>query len=66
MSKIEDIERAIEHLAPSELEAFRRWFRTFDADAWDRQIEEDARMGRLDALANTALKAFESGRRSEL
>ncbi len=66
MNKIEDIERAIEHLTPSELEAFRRWFHTFDADAWDRQIEEDARMGRLDALADAALKAFESWHRSEL
>ena len=41
MSKIENIEREVQKLTPAELEAFRRWFYEFDAQAWDRQIEED-------------------------
>ncbi len=33
-----------------------------DADAWDRQIAEDAKAGRLDALAEEALKDLRAGR----
>lgn len=66
MEKIEQIEREIQKLTSSELEAFRKWFLEFDAEAWDRQIEEDARAGKLDHLAARALKAFDSGSCSEL
>lgn len=65
MRKIENIERQLQGLSPSELAAFRKWFREFDAEAWDRQIEEDIQAGKLDSLVNTALKAFESGKCSE-
>lgn len=66
MSKIEQIEREIQDLTPEELAAFRKWFLEFDAVVWDRQIEEDARAGRLDTLADKAIKDFKSGRCSEL
>lgn len=66
MSKIETIEQEIKALSPAELAAFRNWFSQFDAEAWDRQIEEDAKNGKLDALANAALKSFQSGGCSEL
>jgi len=46
-------------LSTAELAAFRNWFREFDAEAWDRQIEEDAKSGKLVALANAALKAHQ-------
>jgi hypothetical protein len=55
MSKVEDIEQEVEALTPTELAAFRRWFLEFDAQVWDRQIEEDVRNGRLDKLAKEAL-----------
>jgi hypothetical protein len=66
MSKVEQIEREIQELTPSELGAFRRWFLEFDAQAWDRQIEEDARSGKLDRMAAQALKSLESRSCSEL
>jgi hypothetical protein len=66
MSKIENLEREIQGLSPAELAAFRRWFREFDARAWDQQIEEDVQAGRLDGLANAALRDFESGRCDEI
>ena len=65
MSKIENIEREIQKLTPSELANFRKWFLEFDAENWDRQIEEDVRAGKLDPLAGTAIKAFKSGRCTE-
>ncbi len=66
MSKVENIEREVQKLTPSELEAFRRWFREFDAQAWDRQIEEDVRKGKLDKLAEEALVAHRAGKSTEL
>lgn len=66
MSKIEQIEREIQELTPEELAAFRKWFHEFDASVWDRQIEEDVQAGRLDTLAEKAMKDFKSGSCSEL
>lgn len=66
MSKVENIEREIQKLSPSELEAFRRWFREYDSDEWDRQIEEDVRAGKLDKLAEKALAAHRAGKSKEL
>ena len=66
MSKVENIEREIQKLTPSELEAFRRWFREYDSDEWDRQIEEDIRAGKLDELAEEALVAHRAGKSKEL
>ena len=66
MDKIEKIGREIKGLSPSELETFRQWFRDFDAEAWDRQIEEDLKAGKLDAIADQALKDFASGKAREM
>ena len=66
MSKVENIEQEIENLTPSELSAFRRWFLEFDAQIWDRQIEEDVRKGKLDKLADEALAAHRVGKSKEL
>ncbi|MHB8067263.1 MAG: hypothetical protein ACYDIC_05085 [Desulfobaccales bacterium] len=66
MDKIEKIGREIKGLSPSELASFRKWFRDFDAEAWDRQIEEDLQAGKLDALADQALKEFASGKAREM
>ena len=61
MSKIEAIEQQIEKLSPDELAAFRWWYATFDAEAWDRQFEADVKAGKLDALAEKAFRAHISG-----
>jgi hypothetical protein len=66
MSKIEEIEKEVQGLKPNELEAFRKWFWDFDAEVWDRQFEEDALTGKLDSLAEAALKSFKSGHCSEI
>lgn len=62
MSTIQEIEDAVRRLAPEDLAAFRAWFIQIDADAWDRQIEEDIAAGRLDALADEALNDLREGR----
>lgn len=66
MSKVENIEQEVQDLTPSELAAFRRWFLEFDARAWDQQIEDDIRNGKLDKLAEEALTAHRTGKSKEL
>ena len=66
MTRIEKLEREIKKLSPEELTSLREWFRKYDAEAWDRQIEEDVRAGRLDALAEESLAAYKAGRTKEI
>lgn len=61
MGKVESIESQIRQLSPEELSNLRQWFAAFDAETWDRQLESDVRAGKLDALAEAALKAHASG-----
>jgi len=62
MSKVDDLERQVQQLSADELAAFRRWFAEFDAEAQDRQIELDAKSGRLDSLAERAREAHATGK----
>ena len=66
MSNVEDIEKAVENLAPGELAKFRAWFDEFDAARFDERIERDTRDGKLDKLAEQALAAHRDGRAREL
>ena len=59
---IKEIESAVARLTPSDLAAFAEWFEEFQARAWDKQIEQDAEAGRLDALIKAAEQDFERGR----
>ena len=66
MTKVQALERGVESLSRDELVAFRRWFEAYDAEAWDRQFEQDVRAGKLDALAEEALKEYEAGECTDL
>ena len=57
MSRVEVLENQVKALSEQELIEFRRWFAEFDAQAWDRQFEADVKAGKLDALAEKALRA---------
>ena len=63
---IQEIEQAITELSPKELARFREWFEGFDAQAWDEQFEHDARSGKLDKLADKAIKDYRAGKAKEL
>ncbi|MEI6415842.1 MAG: hypothetical protein WCP34_16510 [Pseudomonadota bacterium] len=65
MMPIDLIEQAVAQLPTSDLARFRRWFAEFDADAWDAQIEADARAGKFDALAAEALAEYHAGQARE-
>lgn len=66
MSRVEEIERAIQNLPPDELAELRQWFAEFDNALWDAQIEDDAKAGRLDLLAQQARAAYKQGKIREL
>jgi hypothetical protein len=66
MTTVEDIERAILRLAPAELDRFRVWFETFDAQCFEETIERDARAGKLERMADKALAEHRAGRTREL
>jgi hypothetical protein len=66
MSSVHEIEAAVSKLSRRELFAFREWFSTFDAAAWDKQFEEDVAAGHLDALADEAIHDLREGRCRDL
>ena len=62
MTKLEKIEQDIASLTPGEVAKLARWFAEFQADVWDKQIEDDAKSGRLDKLADEALASHHAGK----
>ena len=66
MGKIENLEKQIEELSDEELARLRQWFAEYDAEKWDRQIEADAKAGKLDRLAEKALRDHAEGRTKPL
>jgi hypothetical protein len=66
VSTVEEIEKAVQSLAPDQLAAFRAWFAEFDADIWDREIERDVAAARLDSLITEAHDEHRQGRTTEL
>jgi hypothetical protein len=63
---LHELEQAITKLPPAELSEFREWFLRFDGERWDEQIEKDATSGKLEALAQDALREFRSGQTDPL
>lgn len=66
MSRVEQVERQIAELDPSELKSLRQWFERYDAEVWDQQIEADAKSGRLSRLAGRAIRDHQAGSSTEL
>jgi hypothetical protein len=63
---LHEIESAIAGLPPDELSKFHVWFAEFDADAWDRQFQENVTAGRLDVMADDALEDLRNGKTTDL
>lgn len=62
MTKIEEIEKAVELLSPAEMARFRAWFAAFQGRQLDERIEADVKAGRLDWLADEALAEHAQGK----
>ncbi len=66
MTSILYLEEQVKQLTPIERQEFREWFLEWDADDWDRQIEQDAQAGKLDTFAAEALAEYNAGKAMEI
>jgi hypothetical protein len=66
MTRLETLERDVQHLTPQELAAFRTWFAEYDWQLWDRELERDVAAGKLDEMAAEALAEDERGETTKL
>lgn len=66
MNRLEQLEQQIAALDASEPQALRAWFERYDAELWDRQIESDAKSGKLGRLVHRELRDHQAGRSDEL
>jgi hypothetical protein len=66
MKTLQEIESAIAQLPPEEFARLREWVLARDAEAWDAQLEKDIQAGKLDQLAEEAIRAHRAGQSSEL
>jgi len=66
MTTLNEIEQAVQSLSPEQLAAFRDWFARYEAQCWDDDFESDVKTGRLDSLAEQAIKDLQNGNCSEL
>lgn len=62
MSTVQEIEAAISKLKPEEIKAVGNWLDGLREEMWDRQIEADAKAGRLDMLMEEAKQDYLAGR----
>ncbi|MEA3230192.1 MAG: hypothetical protein U9Q05_00345 [Thermodesulfobacteriota bacterium] len=66
MEHVQKIEKAVSKLSKLDLIDFRNWYEKFDQKAWDDQFEDDAKSGKLNALADQAVADFKAGRCKEI
>lgn len=56
MGRVENLERQVKELSAEKMSAFRRWFIAYDWEVWDRHLEQDVLAGKLEPLAQKALR----------
>jgi hypothetical protein len=66
MTKLEDIQKAATELTDEDRAKLRAYLDELDEQAWDAQIERDAKAGKLDKLEERALANYKAGRVRDL
>jgi hypothetical protein len=62
MSSVQEIENAITKLKPEQVDQIAEWLEEYREEAWDRQIECDAKSGKLDKLIGKAKADARAGK----
>jgi hypothetical protein len=62
MTKLEHIEKSVAELSYEEFWAFAAWFNQLPDERWDREMEADAKAGKLDKLIAEALEDHRAAR----
>ncbi|HZQ05056.1 MAG TPA: hypothetical protein VFD70_00655 [Anaerolineae bacterium] len=66
MTKVQEIQAAIESLPHEDYVRLREWFSERDWEEWDQQIEADSEAGKLDFLIQEAMEEKAKGRLKDL
>ena len=61
MTKIEEIEEVVEALSKQEFRELYIWMTEKDNVLWDRQVEDDVRVGKFESLAQEVLAEYQAG-----
>jgi len=62
MSTVAEIESAIKKLKPQEIRQVGDWLDELREELWDKQIEADAKAGRLDNMIAKAKADYRAGK----
>jgi hypothetical protein len=66
VSRVQELEGRIKELSSNEFQELRAWLAEYEAEVWDQQLDADALAGRLDTIADQALKDFSENRSTDL
>jgi hypothetical protein len=66
MNTLQRIEEEIQSLPFDQVDTLQTWLDDYKATLWDKQIEKDAKHGKLDSLMNQAKADFKAGKCDEL
>lgn len=66
VTRLEELEMAVESLPENEYGRFRQWFLERDWERWNRQIEADSASGKLDYLVREAREGKKAGKLGSL
>ena len=61
-----EIKTAVMSLNATELSELLDWLEEYQESLWDKQIEEDMQLGKLDSLIEKARKEFREGKCRQL
>ena len=59
---VQELQKALQSLEPSELDEFMRWASEYYHARWDAQIVDDLAVGRLDHILDEVRADIEAGR----
>jgi len=62
MRSVEEIEAEIAQLNPAEVRQVAKWLAEYEAELWDKQIENDADTGKLDRFIKEAIEEYSQGK----
>jgi hypothetical protein len=62
MLTLDQIEASIRQLPAEEFRRLSEWIQQFDQERWDEQFAQDVASGKLDRLAEEAIRDFKAGK----
>ena len=62
MTSVDQIEKAILELPPQDLRKLSAWIVELHQERWDDQLVQDVAAGKLERLAEEAIRDFQAGR----